>query len=347
MGCVQDHSELLASDDPMEVAEAFVRSRSFREAALVASLADPIRDYGEVRLAHYTRGWDRLEVRNPTGLPEALPDDEDALLALGREAFLGYPLTISRRWQPILDGDPSSGIDAATLVEVPVGDGWLPAETCASCHSTPLAPGLGNPRLALSPDDRWPLGTVDPTPDDRDNPVVVPDLRPVRHQAALHAAGTLHNSLSALAVRIDTLLITSAGETQRPPRVVPVAIAAWLWSLADTLPEPDRGSPGARIFEQHCAGCHDLDGVGSPIEVERVGTDPEATRSSTRGTGRYRIPSLRGVGDRSLLLHDASVPGLPSLLDPARVADASGPHPFGLSLSPGDREALLGFLQAL
>ncbi|HHO49805.1 MAG TPA: cytochrome c [Deltaproteobacteria bacterium] len=333
----------------MRVAEAFVGSRRFREAALQASLVDPVRGYGQDRLDHYTQSWDRLEVYNPASLPEELPDDVDTLIALGREAFLSHPLAPSQRWQPILDGELGSGVDPTTLVELEVGDKVLPAQTCATCHSAGAVLGLGNPELALSPDGSWPRGTVDPTPDDRDNPTVVPDLRPIRHQAALHAAGTLHNSLAGLSVRIDTLLITSAEEAHRPPRIVPVAIAAWLWSLGDTLTEPDLSLPGASIFEEACAACHALDGVAAPIAVELVGTDPEATRSQTRGTGRYRIPSLRGVSDRPLLLHDASVGDLRVLLDPARVqgGPTPGPHPFGLELSPGERDALLRFLWTL
>ncbi len=345
--CTPGWEAALEADDPLQIAEAFVTSRDFREAALQRSLRDPIRGYGTLRLEHYTADWEQLPVRNPTGLSEQLPQTEAALIALGREAFYRYPLTISRQWLPILEGDPRTGIRAETLVQVDLGDEILPADTCASCHSVDLDAGLGlaNPRLSLSLQGAWPLGTVDPTPDGLDNPTLVPDLRPIRHQAALHAAGTLDNSLPALAVRIDTLLITSLDEAHRAPRVIPAAIAAWMWSLADALPAPDLDHRGAAVFEQTCARCHALDGVGPPIDAAIVGTDPAATASSTRGTGQYRIPSLRGVGDRGWLLHDASFPSLEALLDPARAGSAV--HPFGLQLDDVDRLDLLGFLSAL
>jgi hypothetical protein len=78
--------------------------------------------------------------------------------------------------------------------------------------------------------------------------------------------------------------------------------------------------------------------------------------SGDRGTGAYRVPSLRGVTTRGALLHDGSAPGLDSMFDPARTdpnydrGRQPGPipgHPFGLDLGPSDRQALLAYLQTL
>jgi hypothetical protein len=79
------------------------------------------------------------------------------------------------------------------------------------------------------------------------------------------------------------------------------------------------------------------------VDLDEVGTDPTIGESPIRGTGTYRVPSLRGVGSRGPLLHDASVPSIDALLDPAR----SGGHRFGLSLPAEDREELLTYLRSL
>lgn len=92
-----------------------------------------------------------------------------------------------------------------------------------------------------------------------------------------------------------------------------------------------------------------------------VGTDCRALKTR-KGAGLYKIPSLRGVGYRPRLLHDASVASLEEMFDPARTSPEYEPkggnppgvtkravsgHAFGLSLNPEDRNALLAFLRSL
>lgn len=347
-GCAPpDWSELLEDAAPLDVAHAFVGHRSFRMAALERSLRDPVRGYGTLRLERYGSDWERVPVYNPTALPEEVPGDLAALRELGRRAFTAYPIQPSRQWQGAAEHG-ADGMDADTFVTIPGPDGPLPAQTCATCHSAQHDGirewGRPNSALELGPDHgaAWPTGTVDPTPDGVDNPTTVGDLRPIRHQAALHWAGTLHNSLPALAVRIDTLLITSQHQQSRAPRVVPVAIAAWLWSLADALPEPPVEGHGADVFADACARCHDHDHLADPVPVDVVGTDSAATDSPTRGTGHYRVPSLRGVATRGPFLHDGSMPSLDHLWDEQRAG-----HRFGEDLPPEDQDALLDYLRAL
>jgi hypothetical protein len=80
-----------------------------------------------------------------------------------------------------------------------------------------------------------------------------------------------------------------------------------------------------------------------------VGTDATAAFAPERGTGRYRIPSLRGVSERGALMHDGSIVDLRSLLNPARLsgAGAISGHPFGTNLDPGARGDLLEYLGRL
>jgi hypothetical protein len=93
-----------------------------------------------------------------------------------------------------------------------------------------------------------------------------------------------------------------------------------------------------------------------------VGTDPGLALHTRKGTGFYKIPSLRGVWYRPLLLHDGSVASLEEMFDPDRLKPDHVPggwpgpgvtrrtipgHPFGLWLNADDKAALLAFLRSL
>jgi hypothetical protein len=81
-----------------------------------------------------------------------------------------------------------------------------------------------------------------------------------------------------------------------------------------------------------------------------------------KGTGLYKIPSLRGVWYRPLFLHDGSVASLEEMFDADRLKPDHVPggwqgpgvtkraipgHPFGLALNADDKAALLAFLRSL
>jgi mono/diheme cytochrome c family protein len=145
-------------------------------------------------------------------------------------------------------------------------------------------------------------------------------------------------------VRIETLIITSHSALVRPPREVPLAIAAWLRTLAPPAPPPTSGR-GAELFAARCARCHVPPAfAGPPVSLAEVGTDARVGLSADRGTGGYRVPSLRGVASRGRLLHDASVPNVATLLDPARSVAG---HPFSFDLPAADRAALAAFVATL
>ena len=95
---------------------------------------------------------------------------------------------------------------------------------------------------------------------------------------------------------------------------------------------------------------------------ERVGTDPSLALRTRKGTGVYRIPSLRGLWYRGLYEHAGSLATLEDWFDPRRLrADFvptgfRGPgvkqravpgHEFGLDLDPDDKRALIAFLRTL
>jgi hypothetical protein len=93
-----------------------------------------------------------------------------------------------------------------------------------------------------------------------------------------------------------------------------------------------------------------------------VGTDPRLTLQTRRGTGYYKVPSLKGVWYRGPFEHNGSVASLEDWFDPRRLKDDYVPtgfrgagvktravkgHAFGLNLSPGDRAALIAFLKTI
>lgn len=163
------------------------------------------------------------------------------------------------------------------------------------------------------------------------------------------------------------------------------ALALWLYSLeppANPNPFDEKAARGKVIFErEQCVRCHEpplysnnkltpADGYEVPEdhpEAEHivpfsVGTDPTLALSTRRGTGLYKVPSLRGVWYRGPLSHDGSVATLEDWLDPRRHEEDYVPtgwigwgvehrpvpgHDFGLDLEPEEREALLAFLRSL
>jgi hypothetical protein len=93
-----------------------------------------------------------------------------------------------------------------------------------------------------------------------------------------------------------------------------------------------------------------------------VGTDPSLTLKTRRGTGYYKVPSLRGIWYRSMFGHNGWCVTLEDWFDPRRLQEDYVPtgfkgysvktravkgHPFGLDLSQGERSDLIAFLKTL
>jgi mono/diheme cytochrome c family protein len=301
---------------------------------------------------------------------DTVPWEEGPLLELGRRAFYEYPVQLMPFTAVALTDAKAPEHYGLWRAEGKLGGlVWtaLPGNavslsvTCSTCHATTregrLLTGKNNARLdvgLMASDFRgdaanrvWGPGRLDVTNDDSDNPAAIPDLRPIRYQTHLQRAATVKNGLIALAIRTETLIITSLGETVRPPRKLSFALALFLWRLpnASLRPTDDHSEVGQRSFEQRCASCHRPPNYsGPPVALELIGTDPLVGASSERGTGGYRVPSLRNVGDRSPLFASGSVRDLDELLDPQRAAAG---HPFGFDLESGQRADLLRFLETL
>jgi hypothetical protein len=340
-------------------------------------------------------GLDALDA--PSALPAdahalALPDEatwdpSTSLVALGQDAFFRYPaqLAPATLTSSSADGaaryglwrDDARGVGGLVRAEVPGGVAL--ALTCSTCHADVvdgrLVAGVPSARFDLgllladdgAPDATidanlraWGPGRVDVTTNDASLPERIGDLRPARFLSHLQYDATVRQlDLVSLAIRVETLIITAHGQQIRPPRIVALALAQYLWSLADGVPPPgDAASPGRALFEARCAACHAGDVLTSaPRPLAEIGTDPALGLSPDRGTGFYRVPSLRGVGARPSLFHDGALPSVDALLDPSRITDGyrggarvAGPvrgHVFGLDLAPPDRAALADYVRAL
>jgi mono/diheme cytochrome c family protein len=171
----------------------------------------------------------------------------------------------------------------------------------------------------------------------------------------------------------------------RAPDEALYALAMFIYSLEPPA-NPNRDNPGIadgqRVFQREgCGGCHTpplytnnrltlASGFTPPAEhfsfldIMRVsvGTDPNLALKTRKGTGYYKVPSLKGVWYRGRYLHDGSLTTLEEMFDPARLRDdyartgfmppgektrAIPGHVFGLKLNETDRVALMAFLRSL
>ncbi len=163
------------------------------------------------------------------------------------------------------------------------------------------------------------------------------------------------------------------------------ALALYLYSLQPP-PNPNKfdalAAPGQKVFEREgCMMCHTpplytnnkltlAEGFTPPPGADQeydilpisVGTDPGLATRTRRGTGYYKVPSIKGVWYRSMFGHSGWCATLEDWFDPRRTRDDYVPtgfkpygaktyavkgHPFGLNLSADDKRALIAFLKTL
>ena len=164
------------------------------------------------------------------------------------------------------------------------------------------------------------------------------------------------------------------------------ALAKYLYSLRppeNPNPFNELAKRGKQVFEkERCARCHKpphftnnmlvpAPGFEVPedhpakddIRSRGIGTDGNLTLKTRRGTGLYKVPSLKGVWYRSMFGHSGWCATLEDWFDPARRGDNyvptgwTGPpgsdhytvpgHRYGLDLDPEDKRALIAYLKTL
>jgi mono/diheme cytochrome c family protein len=175
-----------------------------------------------------------------------------------------------------------------------------------------------------------------------------------------------------------------AGGIKRTPDAMLYALAKYLYSLkppANPNPKDEKARHGESVFRaQGCNGCHTAPLytnnrltlakgfkpgealAGNPdLMTVSVETDPNLALQTRKGTGLYRVPSLRMVWLDAAFLHDGSIGSLEEMFDARRLEPgfrssnwspkmqphAVTGHPFGLKLPPADRDALVAFLRTL
>ena len=231
-------------------------------------------------------------------------------------------------------------------------------------------------------------------------PAKVPDLIGIKDRKYIdHTATHLHRSIgdlmryAALVSFADTadfgahhMLSTDTRRVQaRLADEALYALALYIYSLQPP-PNPNpvdaTAEAGATIFRREgCARCHTpplytsnkltlAKGFDPPSDVPAmldilrlsVGTDPSLALMTRKGTGYYKVPSLKGVWYRGHYLHDGAVASLEEMFDPDRLADTHVPggwrplrskthaiagHEFGLHLDAAERQQLIAFLRTL
>jgi hypothetical protein len=163
------------------------------------------------------------------------------------------------------------------------------------------------------------------------------------------------------------------------------ALAKYIYSL-EPPKNPNannaRAAAGKKVFEREgCSGCHPaplysnnkltlakgwIPAKDHPYRADMllfsVGTEPDAALQTRKGTGLYKVPSLKGLWYRTMLSHDASVASLEEWFDASRLRDDYTPkgfrgykvehravpgHEYGLRLAPEDKASLIAFLKTL
>jgi hypothetical protein len=161
------------------------------------------------------------------------------------------------------------------------------------------------------------------------------------------------------------------------------ALALYIYSLkppSNPNPMDLSARAGQKIFvREGCPMCHTpplytnnkltlAKGFTRPVDASAdvlrvsVETDPGLALETRKGTGYYKVPSLKGVWYRGHFLHDGAAASLEEMFDPERLAEShvrggyspAGEktrailgHEFGLKLQPSEREELIAFLRTL
>jgi hypothetical protein len=231
-------------------------------------------------------------------------------------------------------------------------------------------------------------------------PAKIPDLIGIKGRKYLdHTATHLHRGIGDLmryAAQVSFAEIADFGayhmlshNTKRAqgrwPDAALYALALYIYSLqppANPNPFDAKALAGQKIFvREGCPACHtpplytsnkltlaqgftppnDKPGSLDVLPVS-VGTDPGLALATRKGTGYYKVPSLRGVWYRGHYLHDGSAASLEEMFDPDRLKPSHVPggwmpvglkthaiqgHEFGLRLDSKERGELIAFLRTL
>jgi hypothetical protein len=231
-------------------------------------------------------------------------------------------------------------------------------------------------------------------------PAKIPDLIGIKDRKYLDHTGThLHRGVGDLmryAAQVSFAEMADFGpyhmlsaDTKRVQARLPdealYALALYIYSLKpppNPNPFDEKAKAGEKLFAREgCAACHTpplytnnkltlAEGFTPPKDAPAsldilpmsVMTDPGLALKTRKGTGYYKVPSLKGVWYRGHYLHDGSAATLEEMFDPDRLKETHKPggwsppgvetraikgHEFGLRLSAEERAELIAFLRTL
>lgn len=216
-------------------------------------------------------------------------------------------------------------------------------------------------------------------------PPQIPDLIGVRERKFLDHTGLVRHRGPADLMRYSSMVqdmmgyaaygehppmrATEPGKGRRYSDAQLYALTQYLYSLQppkNPNPLDALAERGAGVFkEENCGRCHTaplytnnrlvaVDGF-EPSEgdrkrydvmSQRVGTDPRYALQTKKGTGYYKVPSLKGVWYRGPFEHNGGAATLEEWFGSERVERTPG-HPFGTKLPEQDKAALIAFLKTL
>ena len=231
-------------------------------------------------------------------------------------------------------------------------------------------------------------------------PAKVPDLIGIKDRKYIdHTATHLHRNIGDLmrygalvsyaeAVDFGPHHVLGEGAKRVSARAPDEALYAlalyvyWLKPPANPNPLDEKAVAGQKVFAREgCPRCHTpplytsnkltlAQGFEPPKDAPStldvlplsVRTDSGLALATRKGTGYYKVPSLKGVWYRGHYLHDGAAASLEEMFDPTRLEEshvrggwtppgtttgAIRGHEFGLRLDPTEREQLIAFLRTL
>lgn len=314
------------------------------------------------------------------------------------EVIFGGPgsIAFARQWAFLIRNSPAAELDKPARLEMMLffGTPWIRPDPLAAFErwtQRDLAKQL----------EAIPAGVLPRQGTSIVYPPRIPDLIGIEKRRYLDATGLQqHRSIGDLMryAAINNFIeeITDyggfrpSGELPPPEKLARssdadlLALALFLYSIEPPKSPhqmDSRAELGRHVFEREkCAACHPAPlytnnkltpaaGFRVPaghrrsydVTDVRVGTDPNLTTSTRRGTGYYRVPSLKGLWYRGPFEHNGSVATLEDWFDRRRLQPSYVPtgyrgpaghravpgHEFGLRLSEQDRGALIAFLLTL
>jgi hypothetical protein len=257
---------------------------------------------------------------------------------------------------PWLRPDPAARVDTMTLEDIARVYGTIPPGVTTRVNLSVFTP-------AQIPDL---IGVEDRRHLDHTGIVLQRSIADLMRYVALVQGANSFDRFGDFAL-LDSLPSASAVERYSDEQLY--ALARYLYSLKPP-PNPNRvdaaARRGRRIFErQKCGMCHTpplytsnaiTPAIGFTVPPEHlkrytiiprsVGTDPDLALRTRKGTGYYKVPSLKGVWYRGPFQHAGAAKTLEDWFDPSRTSRVPG-HAFGLALNASDRAALISFLKTL